>query len=67
MTGDDVDDIIAPSDVHYICAYKGDGTILTASTRYSSKPWGKNFRPPFHPLKTQTILVPFHRSRWFMV
>jgi hypothetical protein len=35
-------EIVVPSDVHYICAYRPDGTkIQAASTVYGNKVWGK--------------------------
>ncbi len=42
----DVDDdmaneIIVPSDVHYICAYEANGTQIPANGMYGGKGWGK--------------------------
>lgn len=34
-------EIVVPSDVHYICAYKPDGSQIPAHNMYSGKGWGK--------------------------
>lgn len=34
-------EIVVPSDVHYICAYEGDGTQIPANPIYSGKNWGQ--------------------------
>lgn len=34
-------EIVVPSDVHYICAYRSNGTALPASTLFGSKTWGQ--------------------------
>jgi uncharacterized repeat protein (TIGR01451 family) len=37
---DGMNEIIVPSDVHYICAYQPDGTQLPANPIYGDKDWG---------------------------
>lgn len=34
-------EVVAPSDVHYICAYKSDGSSIPAHAMYGGKDWGK--------------------------
>jgi hypothetical protein len=41
LDGDGVGEIVVPSDVHYICAYKPNGNQIPANTMYGSKDWGK--------------------------
>jgi uncharacterized repeat protein (TIGR01451 family) len=41
LDGDDGNEIIVPSDVHYICAYEADGTQIPANPIYGDKGWGK--------------------------
>ena len=41
IDGDNPNEIIVPSDVHYICAYEADGTQIPANTMYGGKGWGK--------------------------
>ena len=41
LDGDGAAEIIVPSDVHYICAYKPDGTKIQANALYGDKVWGK--------------------------
>jgi len=41
IDGDGVSEIIIPSDVHYICAYKPDGTKIRANSMYGDKVWGQ--------------------------
>ncbi len=41
IDGDGIPEIIVPSDVHYICAYKPDGTQVQANAMYGDKAWGK--------------------------
>ncbi|WP_419609532.1 FG-GAP repeat domain-containing protein, partial [Thiolapillus sp.] len=40
LDGDGFGEIVVPSDVHYICAYKEDGVQIPASAAYSGKDWG---------------------------
>jgi hypothetical protein len=40
LDGDGVAEIVVPSDVHYICAYKPSGVQLPAHEVYGSKDWG---------------------------
>ena len=40
LDGDGLGEIIVPSDVHYICAYKPDGTMLPANSMYGGRAWG---------------------------
>jgi uncharacterized repeat protein (TIGR01451 family) len=41
LDGDNANEIVVPSDVHYICAYKADGTQIPANAMYGGKGWGK--------------------------
>ena len=41
LDGDTANEIIVPSDVHYICAYEADGTQIPANGMYGGKGWGK--------------------------
>jgi uncharacterized repeat protein (TIGR01451 family) len=41
IDGDEANEIIVPSDVHYICAYEPDGTQIPANVMYGDKGWGK--------------------------
>ncbi len=41
LDGNGANEIVVPSDVHYICAYKADGTQIPANAMYGSKGWGK--------------------------
>jgi uncharacterized repeat protein (TIGR01451 family) len=41
LDGDGQGEIVAPSDVHYICAYERDGTQIPAHAIYGGKGWGK--------------------------
>lgn len=41
IDNDGIPEIIVPSDVHYICVYKPDGTPVPANTIYGDKAWGK--------------------------
>ncbi len=41
IDGDGQKEIIVPSDVHYICAYRPDGTQVQANAIYGDKAWGK--------------------------
>lgn len=34
-------EIIAPSDVHYVCAFNDDGTRIQANSMYGDKKWGE--------------------------
>lgn len=38
---DDANEIVVPSDVHYICAYEANGTQIPANPIYGGKGWGK--------------------------
>lgn len=38
---DQVNEIIVPSDVHYICAYEPNGAQIPANSMYGNKGWGK--------------------------
>ena len=40
LNNDGLNEIVVPSDVHYICAYQANGTQLPASAMYGSKAWG---------------------------
>ncbi|HTZ19223.1 MAG TPA: VCBS repeat-containing protein [Dissulfurispiraceae bacterium] len=40
INGDGKAEIIVPSDVHYICAYKPTGVQVQANSMYGSKAWG---------------------------
>lgn len=41
LDADNSNEIVVPSDVHYICAYKLDGIQIPANPMYSGKGWGK--------------------------
>jgi hypothetical protein len=41
IDGDGKGEIVAPSDVHYICAFNDDGTRIQAHSMYSDKKWGE--------------------------
>jgi len=41
LDGDEANEIVVPSDVHYICAYKANGTQIPANPMYGGKGWGK--------------------------
>jgi FG-GAP-like repeat len=41
LDGDGSGEIVVPSDVHYINAYKPDGSLLPASSIYGDKYWGQ--------------------------
>ncbi len=41
LDGDAMGELVVPSDVHYICAYKADGTQIPANVIYNGKGWGK--------------------------
>jgi uncharacterized repeat protein (TIGR01451 family) len=41
IDNDGVNEIIVPSDVHYIAAYEANGTQIPANAMYGSKGWGK--------------------------
>ena len=41
LDGDGTAEIVVPSDVHYICAYRPDGTAVAANEIYGDKAWGK--------------------------
>jgi uncharacterized repeat protein (TIGR01451 family) len=41
LDSDGANEIVVPSDVHYICAYEADGTQIPANGMYSGKGWGK--------------------------
>ena len=41
LDGDAANEIVVPSDVHYICAYEADGTQIPANVMYGGKGWGK--------------------------
>ncbi len=41
LDGDGSKEIVVPSDVHYICAYRPNGTQLGAHPQYDGKGWGK--------------------------
>ncbi len=41
LDGDGANEIVVPSDVHYICAYEADGTQIPANAMYGDKGWGK--------------------------
>jgi uncharacterized repeat protein (TIGR01451 family) len=41
LDGDQANEIIVPSDVHYICPYEADGTQIPANAMYGDKGWGK--------------------------
>jgi uncharacterized repeat protein (TIGR01451 family) len=41
LDSDGTNEIVVPSDVHYICAYEADGTQIPANAMYADKGWGK--------------------------
>jgi hypothetical protein len=41
LDGDGAGEIVAPSDVHYICAYEADGSQIPAHAMYGDKGWGR--------------------------
>ncbi len=41
LDSDGANEIVVPSDVHYICAYQADGSQLPANAIYGNKGWGK--------------------------
>ncbi|MBN2002699.1 MAG: VCBS repeat-containing protein [Anaerolineae bacterium] len=41
IDGDSQDEVIAPSDVHYICAYEANGSPIPAHAMYGGKVWGR--------------------------
>jgi uncharacterized repeat protein (TIGR01451 family) len=41
LDGDNANEIVVPSDVHYICAYEANGTQIPANAMYAGKGWGK--------------------------
>jgi len=41
LDGDNMGEVVVPSDVHYICAYEADGTQIPANPIYGGKGWGK--------------------------
>ena len=41
LDGDGLGEIVAPSDVHYICAYERSGTQIPANAMYGGRGWGK--------------------------
>ncbi|WP_207688742.1 FG-GAP-like repeat-containing protein [Desulfonema limicola] len=41
IDSDGIGEIIVPSDVHYICAYKPDGVQIKADAIYGDKAWGE--------------------------
>jgi uncharacterized repeat protein (TIGR01451 family) len=41
LDADDANEIVVPSDVHYICAYKANGIQIPANAMYGGKGWGK--------------------------
>jgi len=41
IDGDGKGEIVAPSDVHYICAFKDDGSRIPANDMYGEKMWGE--------------------------
>ncbi len=41
LDGDNANEIVVPSDVHYICAYEANGTQIPANPMYGGKGWGK--------------------------
>ena len=40
LNNDGLNEIVVPSDVHYICAYQANGTQIPANAMYGSKAWG---------------------------
>jgi hypothetical protein len=41
LEGNGTSEVIVPSDVHYICAYRPDGTPLPTHAAYGSRVWGQ--------------------------
>ncbi len=41
IDGDGQGEVIAPSDVHYICAYEANGSPIPANAMYGGKVWGR--------------------------
>ena len=41
IDGDGQGEIVVPSDVHYICAYKANGAQIPAHAMYGGKEWGR--------------------------
>lgn len=41
LDGDGMDEIVLPSDVHYIAAYNANGVPIQANARYGNKVWGQ--------------------------
>ena len=41
LDSDGANEIVVPSDVHYICAYEANGTQIPANPIYGGKGWGK--------------------------
>lgn len=41
IDGDGRGEIVAPSDVHYVCAFNDDGTRIQANSIYGDKKWGE--------------------------
>ena len=41
LDGDGNSEVVAPSDVHYICAYQDNGTPLPTHSDYGAKVWGE--------------------------
>ncbi len=41
VNGDGIAEIFVPSDVHYICAYRPNGSKIPANAIYGSKVWGQ--------------------------
>ncbi len=41
IDGDGEKEIVVPSDVHYICAFKANGSRINANSMYSNKKWGE--------------------------
>ncbi|WP_419656791.1 hypothetical protein Dvar_59130 [Desulfosarcina variabilis str. Montpellier] len=41
LDDDGIGEIVVPSDVHYICTYLPDGTLVPANGIYGAKTWGK--------------------------
>lgn len=40
LDGDEMGEIVVPSDVHYVCAYERNGIQIPAHAMYGSKAWG---------------------------
>jgi hypothetical protein len=40
LDGDGAAEIVVPSDVHYVCAYEGNGNQIPASAVYGGRGWG---------------------------